>query len=117
MTNPKIDSEGNKFWRNNAGECHREDGPAIEYENGDKSWWFWNKLHREDGPAFEYNNGSKVWMINGKRHRLDGPAVEYYDGKCYYYINSQQLTKNKWESHPLRIEYVIKENLKSILHE
>ena len=94
MTNPIIDLIGTKKWFNNAGEWHREDGPAIEWENGDKSW-----------------------IVNGKSHRLDGPAREWGYDNNYYYINGQQLTKDEWESHPLRKDYVIKENLKSILHD
>jgi hypothetical protein len=45
---------------------HREDGPASEYANGSKSWWFNGKLHREDGPAFVRINGTKYWYLNGK---------------------------------------------------
>jgi hypothetical protein len=44
---------------------HREDGPAIEYANGDKYWYLNGKLHREDGPAVEYACGSKRWYLNG----------------------------------------------------
>jgi len=68
MANPKIDIHGNKHWYNNAGQLHREDGPAAEYENGTKFW---------------YKNG----------------------------------TKDEWDVHPLRIEYVIQKNLKLILHD
>ena len=38
------------------------------------------QLHREDGPAIEYHNGNKHWYINGVRHRTDGPACEDSDG-------------------------------------
>ena len=34
----EIDKYGNKFWRLN-GKYHREDGPAVEYARGTKSWW------------------------------------------------------------------------------
>jgi hypothetical protein len=33
-----VDEFGNKFWHIN-GECHREDGPAVEYANGDIDWY------------------------------------------------------------------------------
>ena len=46
---------------------HREDGPAIEYADGDKEWWINGKLHREDGPAIEDADGYKAWWINGKQ--------------------------------------------------
>ena len=33
------------------------------------------KLHRIDGPALEYSNGTKMWYYEGKQHRINGPAV------------------------------------------
>ena len=46
------------------------------------------QLHREDGPAVEYNNGTKYWIIKDKNHRSDGPAVEWFNGrKSYYYYS------------------------------
>ena len=38
-------------------------------------------LHREDGPAIEYANGNKHWYLNGKLHREDGPAIENANGQ------------------------------------
>jgi len=35
----KTDSNGTKHWRLN-GNIHREDGPAIEYVDGTKKWFF-----------------------------------------------------------------------------
>jgi hypothetical protein len=32
---------GNKVWRNEVGQLHREDGPAVEYANGTKEWWMY----------------------------------------------------------------------------
>ncbi len=43
---------------------HREDGPAVEWSDGDKKWWIDGKLHRTDGPAVECSDGSKVWYIH-----------------------------------------------------
>lgn len=34
-------------------------------ENGDKFWYFNNKLHREAGPAIELASGGKVWCLDG----------------------------------------------------
>ena len=67
MTNPKIDSDGNKYWYNAKGELHREDGPAVEWADGSNYWFINGKLHREDGPAFENINGDNYWYINGER--------------------------------------------------
>lgn len=52
---------------NEKGELHREDGPAIEYANGDKYWYKNGQFHREDGPAIEYADGNKFWYKNGIR--------------------------------------------------
>ena len=81
-----TDENGNKFWTLPNGKRHREDGPAIEWSNGDKSWWVNNKRHREDGPAVEYIGKYKAWYINGKRHREDGPAVEWDNGDKLWYF-------------------------------
>jgi hypothetical protein len=43
---------------------HREDGPALEYADGDKEWWLNGRRHREDGAAIEYANGDKTWYLN-----------------------------------------------------
>lgn len=57
--------------------------------------WYNEKeqLHRIDGPAVEYNDGEKRWFVNGKRHRFDGPAVEFGDGTVEYYIEDVWYTK------------------------
>jgi hypothetical protein len=75
--NPKIDTEGVKRWYNEQGEVHREDGPAVEYPNGQKNWYRHNQIHREDGPAIEYPNGDESWYQNSVRHREDGPALKW----------------------------------------
>ena len=74
-------------FENEAGQFHREDGPAFEYDNGDKEWYLNGQQHREDGPAVEYGNGYKEWWLNGKLHRVDGPAVEHNNGYKAWYLN------------------------------
>jgi hypothetical protein len=53
-------------------------------------------LHREDGPAIEWWDGSKSWYLNGKRHREDGPAVEYSNGSKSWYLNGEKLTEQEF---------------------
>ena len=60
----EINKYDNKVWKLLNGKCHREDGPAIEYNDGSKAWFINGKLHREDGPAIEYSNGAKSWYLN-----------------------------------------------------
>jgi len=67
MTNPKINFYGDKYWLNSKGQFHREDGPAVENINGQKTWYKNDLIHREDGPAVEYANGDKAWYIHDKR--------------------------------------------------
>ena len=62
----KIDEYGTKRWFLNRN-LHREDGPAVEYANGDKSWYLNDELHRLDGPAIEDANGYKDWYYHGER--------------------------------------------------
>ena len=60
-------SRGSKFYYKDKEMtiCHREDGPAFEYANGDRSWWLNGKCHRIDGPAVEMRNGNRGWYVNG----------------------------------------------------
>ena len=56
----KIDSFGTKrYFLNRV--LHREEGPAIEYIDGEKHWYKNGELHRENGPAIERANGTKKW--------------------------------------------------------
>ena len=66
-------------WLN--GKYHKLAGPAIEYANDVKCWYYKGRMHRKDGPAVEYANGTKYWYVDGKLHREDCPAVEYVDGR------------------------------------
>ena len=88
-------NDGAKSWYLN-GKRHRIDGPAIEYSNGSKEWFINGLLHREDGPAIEHIDGSKAWYQYGKIHREDGPAVEGVSGTKYWYINGEQLSEQEF---------------------
>jgi hypothetical protein len=95
---------------------HRDDGPAIEYLDGNKEYykygnrhsyndvpsldlgdmklWYHNgKLHRDnDKPAVEHENDSREWYFNNMRHRdNDQPAVILPDGRLEYYIYGEQV--------------------------
>jgi hypothetical protein len=92
-------NEEGTFWRNESGELHREDGPAIEGANGTKKWYLNGKLHRVDGPAIEWEDGDKEWWLNGKRHRVDGPAIEWADsGPNECYLNGQELSEAEFNA-------------------
>ena len=55
-------------WKNDKGQDHREDRPAVEHSNGFKAWYLNGKRHREDGPAIEFAEGAKHWYLNGVRY-------------------------------------------------
>jgi len=96
-------------WLNSDGEFHREDGPAVEYADGYKSWWINGKYHREDGPAIEYTSGDKQWWINGKLHREDGPAIEYASGYKSWWINGKRLTEEEFNRRSSKVELTMDE--------
>ena len=87
---------GTTKYYNEENQLHREDGPAVEWEDGSKAWYVNGKRHREDGPAVEYANGTKEWYVNGQLHREDGPAVEWEDGSKAWCVNGQELTEEEF---------------------
>lgn len=38
-----------------------------EYDGGDTFWYLYDELHRELGPAAEWANGEKTWYFHGER--------------------------------------------------
>jgi hypothetical protein len=69
----------------------------VKVSDSKTEWYNLNgELHREDGPAIEFADGDKYWYINGERHREDGPAIEYADGDKSWYINGQRLTETEF---------------------
>ena len=102
MNNPAIDEAGNKYWRNEKGELHREDGPAKENADGEKEWWVNNKLHRLDGPALEGPTGDDLWFIEGQEYteeeynkkiiemKVQNPEINK-DGTKYWYNEKREF--------------------------
>ena len=66
---------------------------CITDKYGTKRWYLNGLYHREDGPAVEFLNGDKQWWSNDRRHRLDGPAIIESTGSKYWYINGKNVTK------------------------
>jgi hypothetical protein len=68
----RVDADGDKIWRLPCGRWHREDGPAIEWKNGDKFWYLNDKLHRTDGPAVVRSNWrNNTWWLNDRVFSFD----------------------------------------------
>ena len=90
VNNTVIEEEGYCYcWYNEKDEPHREDGPALEYDDGTKHWYQNGLHHRLDGPAIESIDGSKFWYKNGKKHREDGPAVEMANGNKRWHFEGK----------------------------
>lgn len=66
MSSTMYKNEYCNCWKNERGELHREDGPAVEYPSGCKFWWVDGKLHRIEGPACIWSGGYKLWYVSGK---------------------------------------------------
>lgn len=79
-----VDEDGAVRYYNEAGQLHREDGPAVEYcrskHGGGHRYFFNGKKHRLDGPAVMHEDGTTEWWVHGVRHREDGRAIEYSQG-------------------------------------
>jgi len=54
------------------------------------------ELHRVDGPAIEWADGTRAWWLDGKLHRVDGPAVERADGSCEYWLDGELFITSKY---------------------
>lgn len=94
-----INSKTTTYYKN--GKIHREDGPAIEWRNGNTHWLLNDRLHRTDGPAIdlvetELECTVKKWSINGKYHREDGPAVEWGNGYKEWWIDGEKITEDEF---------------------
>jgi len=63
----RADYDSHTIWFNDKKQYHREDGPAIEWKNGRKEWFYKGRLHRGDGPAVEQPNGKNEWYYLGMR--------------------------------------------------
>ncbi len=62
------------------------------------------EYHRTDGPALEWGNGDKEWWINGLRHREDGSAIEWSDGDKWWYLNNIKYTKEEFDQEVIKLK-------------
>ncbi len=60
---------------------------------GVKRWYLNEVLHREDGPAVEYPNGQSCWFLNGQYHREDGPAfIDIRKNKKEWWLHHENVS-------------------------
>jgi hypothetical protein len=91
-------------YHNEQGKLHREDGPAIERNDGDKEWYINGLRHREDGPAIEMYNGTLQWWVFGNIHREDGPAIEYPSGHKIWFLDGLEYSEQDWQQEVTKIK-------------
>ena len=97
MIHLQIYENAGKCWRKD-GLCHRDNGPAVCWPNGDHEWWVNGNIHRLNGPARIWGNdifGSNniEWWKNGVVHRLNGPAITRPSGAVEYWIDGNYVTE------------------------
>lgn len=120
----RDEDRGCTYFKNKYNQDHKDDGPAIIWDNGILEWkrnnryhrkdgsayfnpntkeeyWYINgKYHRDDGPAIIAADGTKYWYFEGKHHRDDGPAVIGHDGYCEFWIDDRLHNKiDEWFKH------------------
>ena len=89
----KVTKGGTHCYYNNAGELHRDNGPAVIWADGTKFWYQNGLRHRTDGPAIEWANGTKEWFQNGQRHCIDGVAIDYANGCKRWLIHGVEMSE------------------------
>jgi hypothetical protein len=55
------------------------------------------RLHRDNGPAIIYNDGSEYWFQYDRLHNTNGPAIILPFGMKRYYINDKQYSLNDYK--------------------
>ncbi len=104
----KVQREWGTTWVLANKNPHREDGPAVIWNDGREDWYIDGKLHRIGGPAIKYASGDKTWYIDGQIHREDGPAsTSSYFGNSWY-LNDVLYTKEDFKRE------MIKRNLEKL---
>jgi hypothetical protein len=75
---------------------HRENGPAITWDDGSEDWCVDGKRHRIGGPAIIRATGSKYWCFKGEYHRTNGPAIEHANGIKEWWIDGEQISEDEF---------------------
>jgi hypothetical protein len=71
----------------------------ILHRNGEKVYSKNGKPHREDGPAIIWNDGVyEAWYSNGLFHRVDGPARKWANGTEEFWLNDMFYSEPEWKA-------------------
>lgn len=77
--------QGDRYWHDSNNQYHREDGPAIEYGDGDQYWYHHGQLRR-----IKRADGMEQYWLDNQLHREDGPAL-IYEGQEEWWYQGHQL--------------------------
>ena len=103
----EVDDWSNKYWYLND-ELHREDGPAVEYADGNKYWWLNGKPVTEEEVMGNNNKDNVKNLIT----KSDGGPSSYYDMPFQEWmtLNDQMeyLAQNKWGIYAIHLKDVFK---------
>jgi hypothetical protein len=69
-----VDQSGSTIWvlKDNPSIIHRDDGPAIIWDDGSEFWYSSGVNHREDGPSATYAGGTMHWHVFGTNYDFSG---------------------------------------------
>lgn len=69
----ELDQAGSQIWyKKDDRTCiHRDNGPAIIWDDGAQFWYQNGVNHREDGPSSIYANGDIRWSDKGRNLDFD----------------------------------------------
>ncbi len=82
-------------YKDEDGQLHRDDGPALIMPDGMRVWYYHGERHRDDGPAAIGPDGEQLWYQHNKRHREDGPARTWPNGMRWWYWRGKRVTRRK----------------------
>ena len=86
-------------YRNNFGQLHRSDGPALEYSDGDYEWHSNGRLHNLNGYARSVKNAQNIYLeywVYGKQY-VNIEAYYEYIHRNNKHILKQNIRKNKFK--------------------
>lgn len=79
--------------RDEDGNYHCEDGPAVIGPNGYFTYFIHGTMHRDCGPAHYNSETETKYVIDGNYHRLDGPARTFvYEREHEWWMNGINVT-------------------------
>lgn len=89
------------------GNLHREDGSAVDNNDGHKEWWLNGNRHRIGEPAIIFASRDFQYYENNKCSQKDSPAVINTDGYSEYWVDGRKLDKEEFNK-----KYLISKKLK-----